>query len=273
MYFSINDASYWYEIHGEGRPVVLLHGFTGSSSTWTDFISMLQNNFKIISIDLPGHGKTKTPTPKSMEACCHDLKELVHYIQLEKFHLLGYSLGGRTALSFAMLYPEAIQSLILESASPGLATKKERQERIEKDEQIAKRIENEDLEEFVNFWEKLPLFDTQKKLPRRIQRNIRHQRLAQTKEGLAQSLRNMGTGVQPCWWHQLESISNPVLLLVGEHDHKFTNINKNMEKDLKNARFEIVENVGHAIHVEKTEVFGKLVMEFILSSEYSKAAL
>src|SRR5699024_9432623 len=102
MYYQVGDATYSYEIHGKGTPVVLLHSFTGSSSTWTLFISEDRQKFKLITIELPGHGKTISNTPRTMELLCSDLLKLLEHLKLSTFHLIGYSMGGRVALSFAM---------------------------------------------------------------------------------------------------------------------------------------------------------------------------
>lgn len=259
----IRDNSYWYEIYGEGEAVVLLHGFTGSTKTWSNFIESYQSKFKIITIDLPGHGKTECPNPISMETCCHDIHTILQRNQIHRFHLLGYSMGGRTALTYAMLYPEQLQSLILESASPGLRTEEERHNRIQSDEKLANKMEEEGVESFVNYWENIPLFESQKKLPQNIQQKIRNERLSQSAEGLAMSLRTMGTGRQPSWWSHLETFDKPVLLIVGELDHKYVAINSEMKKSLVNSEMIVVKNVGHAIHVEQPEFFGKMVEEFI----------
>ncbi|WP_343273766.1 2-succinyl-6-hydroxy-2,4-cyclohexadiene-1-carboxylate synthase [Lentibacillus songyuanensis] len=266
MYFSINDATYWYELHGKGPAVVLLHGFTGSSTTWNPFIRSFAPSFQVITIDLPGHGKTNMKTPWSMEACCKDLRDLFTYLGLTKIHLVGYSMGGRTALSFAMLYPEYVQSIVLESASPGLETEEERNARIVHDEKLAEKVEQEGVTSFVDFWEDVPLFQTQKKLPLEVRQIIRDERLAQTAPGLAGSLRYMGTGSQPSWWELLSTVSIPVLLMVGALDEKFLRINQRMIQHLKNPRFIEVENAGHAIHVEQSSFFGKMVMEFLLTT-------
>ncbi|RKQ29570.1 2-succinyl-6-hydroxy-2,4-cyclohexadiene-1-carboxylate synthase [Oceanobacillus halophilus] len=263
MYASIGDATYYYEIHGEGEPVVLLHGFTGSTSTWQQYIKSESTRFKIIVIDLPGHGHTKMKTPRTMEQCCKDVNQLLQEMRINSFHLVGYSMGGRTALSFAMLYPEKLRTLILESASPGLYTTEERKVRMEKDEKIARKIETDGILSFVDFWENLPLFETQKELPKEIQVQIREERLAQVEEGLAMSLRYMGTGRQPSWWGDLHQLDMPILLIVGEKDEKFIRINKKMQKLFVSCKLKICGDAGHAIHVEKPEMFDKLVTEFI----------
>lgn len=265
MYYSVNDANYWYEIHGNGVPVVLLHGFTGSTSTWKRFIEVASSQLQLITVDLPGHGKTMTQSPRTMEACCKDLQSLFSHLELEEIHLVGYSMGGRTALSYAMFDSKRIETLTLESASPGLKTEKERKERRENDKKLAKKIKVQGIESFVKHWENIPLFDSQKRLPHLVRDSIRKERLKQSPEGLAMSLRSMGTGSQPSWWEHLKDFSSPVLLITGELDEKYIDINKEMSNLFLNAQLIICEDTGHAIHVEKPEIFGKLVTEFILS--------
>ncbi len=263
VYFKVDDASYWYEIDGEGKEtVVLLHGFTGTAATWDFFINDWQDHYQILTIDLPGHGKTTLGTPRTMEECSSDLVYLFDYLGLEKIHLAGYSMGGRTALSMAMLYPERIKSLTLESASPGLVLDSDRESRVNHDEKLAARIEQNGIESFIEFWENIPLFKTQKSLPSDVQNKIRDERLAQSAEGLAYSLRYMGTGRQPSWWDQLQDITFPVLLLAGAYDQKFIDINKSMSERISSSKLAVVENAGHAIHVEQPGIFGKLVNEF-----------
>lgn len=265
MKLSINGTVYHYEIYGNGVPFVLLHGFTGSIATWHPFIEKWQDTFQLILIDLPGHGETKMRDSFSMKQCCIDLHDLFKELNLNAIHLLGYSMGGRTALSFAMTYPEMVQTLVLESASPGLISKKEQDERIERDEKLADWIEKEGVEAFVDFWEDIPLFETQKALSKEKQQIIRDERLAQTPSELASSLRYMGTGIQPNWWNHLKDLTIPVLLLVGEWDRKFVGINQKMNDELLHSQFKPIAETGHAIHVEQPEKFGKIVTAFILN--------
>ncbi|WP_245843974.1 2-succinyl-6-hydroxy-2,4-cyclohexadiene-1-carboxylate synthase [Oceanobacillus rekensis] len=263
MYFSKDNKTYYYEVRGEGFPVVMLHGFTGSSATWQNFIDKWGSGYQIITIDLPGHGKTRTPSLRSMEECLQDLNKLFQSLGLETFHLLGYSMGGRTALSYTILYPEQVSTLILESASPGLEDVKERRLRQKNDEMLAIRIEQEGVPSFVDYWQDIPLFHSQKSLPLKVQKIIRSERLSQTKEGLSLSLRTMGTGSQLSLWSRLRTLDMPVLMIIGELDPKFVAINKKMQSKLKSGNLKICEDAGHAIHVEKPRNFGKMVIGFL----------
>ncbi|MCZ7671308.1 MAG: hypothetical protein M5U34_31335 [Chloroflexi bacterium] len=111
---------------------------------------------------------------------------------------------------------------------PGLKTEAERAERRHRDNALAGRIERDGIEAFVDFWESLPLWDSQKQLSAETRARLRQQRLQNNPLGLANSLRGMGTGMQPSLWHKLSEITMPALLLTGELDHKFCTIGEEM---------------------------------------------
>src|SRR5699024_9294295 len=159
--------------------IVLLHGFTGSMKTWEPFIEKWRKDFSILTIDLPGHGETTISSGRTMEQFANDLKTMLDRLKIAQFHLFGYSLGGHTALSFAKYYPEMIQSIILQSASPGLPTMRERLARCRNDAALSSRIETEGIADFVDFWENISLFQTQKHLPEEVQKTIQQERINQ----------------------------------------------------------------------------------------------
>jgi 2-succinyl-6-hydroxy-2,4-cyclohexadiene-1-carboxylate synthase len=172
-------------------------------------------------------------------------------------------MGGRLALTFAVNYPEKVRKLILESASPGLRTEAERHERRVQDNKLSEKIRQEGIKNFIDYWENIPLFQSQKSLPEKIRTRIRSQRLANSIDGLANSLNGMGTGVQPSWWDELAHLEMPVLLITGNLDQKFCRIAEEMSKILPNVKWKTAEDAGHAIHVEKPELFGTIVSGFL----------
>ncbi len=262
MYIPIKDRKYWLEIEGEGIPVLLFHGFTGTTNTWSEIVPYLNESHKVIRMDLPGHGKTVTNGVISMLQFCDDLAIILEKLKLEKTHLLGYSLGGRTALSFACVYPEKVLSLVIESGTAGLKEEQDRKLRQEADLASAKEILDDGIPAFVNKWERLPLFETQAQLPNDIQKKIKEERLSQTSTGLSLSLTGMGTGFMPNWWTHLEKLPIPTLILVGDLDLKFVKIGKEMHKLFPNSEFQIISDSGHAINL-----IGTIVSEFISKQE------
>jgi 2-succinyl-6-hydroxy-2,4-cyclohexadiene-1-carboxylate synthase len=246
--------------------IVFLHGFTGSTETWSETIDLLKGNYHAVAVDLIGHGKTTAPLDPSrysMEKQVADLETLFSRLNLSKFTLLGYSMGGRIALSYTLNYPERVSSLILESSTPGLQTDVERIERMNKDKLLAQKISSGGIRSFVEFWEGIPLFDSQKKLSTEQQQKIREERLSQKEVGLANSLLGIGTGSQPSNWNRLKEINTPVLLITGEIDKKFVNIAQEMKKLLHFSNHCIVKSAGHAIHVEKPTLFATMIEEHI----------
>lgn len=261
----LRGVSYYVEVVGEGEPLLLLHGFTGSVKTWYPFVSEW-NDRKLVMVDIIGHGKTDCPDNierYAMESVAADLYELLQQLGIAQVHVLGYSMGGRLALTFAIRYPQCVKTLILESSSPGLKTEEERHARRKSDEALAAMIEQHGVAAFVEKWEQLPLFATQKQLPLEQQESIRRERLSHCAKGLANSLRGMGTGAQPSWWEHLKSLSVPTLLLCGEWDGKFCQLALEMNEQLPNAKRLKISRAGHAIHVEQPKIFAKIVNEFI----------
>lgn len=256
-----------YNIGAEER-IVLLHGFTGSTHTWDEVILKLPQKFEVLTIDLIGHGLTSKPTDSArytVEEQITDLHELFQQLEWDDFTLIGYSMGGRLALSYASHYP--IKRLILESSSPGIDEERERLKRKQSDDHLASRIINDGIISFVDFWEGIPLFNTQRLMPADKQQLVRQERLAGSEIGLANSLRGFSTGVQPSNWSNLEKIYTPTFLLTGVLDEKFSKLANEMKSKLPNATHIKIKDVGHAIHVENPELFATIVEDIILKED------
>ena len=153
---------------GEGPATLLLHGFTGSSATWDSHVAPFERRMKTIAVDLIGHGDSDTPAdPENyrMESCIEHLLVILDELGLESVNLVGYSMGGRVALHLATAAPDRVRSMILESSSPGIADPIERQKRVAADNLLADYIERKGVDAFVDRWESLPLFESQRNLP------------------------------------------------------------------------------------------------------------
>ncbi len=271
-----NYYNMWFETHGEERSsnasavLLLLHGFTGSHFTWDRLCGKLsKDRFFLIVPDLLGHGKSSGIAPTNskamtLEATSDNLLRLLGVLGVSKTALLGYSLGGRIALHFALKHQDRLTCLILESASPGIQDPKEREKRKMEDDSLAKDIEKYGLDWFVEKWENLQLFATQKDLDLQIFEMVRKERLSHTANGLAMSLRSAGTGTMEPLWSQLGRLEIPVLLIVGEKDEKFLTIGEEMKKRMSsNCTIKVVTNAGHATHLENPELFEDIVKQFL----------
>ncbi|MEG4216636.1 2-succinyl-6-hydroxy-2,4-cyclohexadiene-1-carboxylate synthase [Microcoleus sp. Pol14C6] len=262
---TFNNYNFHYSLTGnKNQPTLLfLHGFTGSSQDFSRVISLLSNSYCCLAVDLPGHGKTQVNGDEScytMSNTAQALIELLDDLQIDKCLLLGYSMGGRLALYMTLHFPHRFEKVVLESASPGLKTEKERSHRIQADLHIAQNLENSNIKDFLLNWYDRPLFKSLKNSPN-------FDKLIETRLGnnpleLAKSLRNMGTGNQPSLWEKLAQNQIPILLLAGEYDDKFSTINTEIASLCPAARLEIVPKAGHNIHFENIDHFVTVVRQF-----------
>lgn len=219
----------------------------------------------MVAVDLPGHGST--PAPSSGEgAFSATLAALLRLLDAEGISSadwIGYSMGGRIALAGALMHPHRVRRLVLESASPGLATPRGRELRRGRDEALARRIEERGIAAFVDFWMGLPLFASQKRLPEPIRQASREARLRQNPDALARSLRALGTGTQPSYWSHLSHFAKPVLLLTGALDRKFEELADRMAEAFPAARRRTVPEVGHTVHLEAPAAWVEAVVSFL----------
>jgi len=251
---------------GEGESLLLIHGFTGSVSSWgEDLLSGLSQAYKVVAVDLLGHGESDAstdPTRYRVEELLKDLDEVFDDLSVDRARWLGYSMGGRLALAGAVLRPSRVSGLVLESASPGLAEEGERRGRRRADEALAEGILRGGMEAFVDQWMGLPLFATQGKLPPQVRSDTRERKLKNRPEALAACLRGMGTGAQPSFWEALPDINLPTLLLAGEEDQKFTQVARKMAEEIPRAELRLMPRAGHAIHLENPFAWLAAVLTF-----------
>ncbi|HYM14190.1 MAG TPA: 2-succinyl-6-hydroxy-2,4-cyclohexadiene-1-carboxylate synthase [Dehalococcoidia bacterium] len=255
------------ELAGAGYPLLLLHGFTGGAATWHPVMSTLRE-FRTIAPDLIGHGASDAPGDESryaMACCVSDVVAILDALGVERAAVLGYSMGGRVALQFALAAPERVAALVLESASPGIDDRDERGGRVAADRALADSIERGGVAAFVDAWEDLPLWSTQARLPGRVRASLRVQRLRNSALGLANSLRGMGAGAQEPVLGRLGELAMPVLLIAGGEDKKYRDLAAAMQERIAGARAHIVEGAGHAVHLERPPAFARLVKEFLTS--------
>lgn len=120
-YAPVNGLKMYYEIHGEGRPLVLLHGAFMTVESWGPLLGALAESRQVIAPELQTHGRTvDIDRPWSAEAFADDVAALLDHLGIEEADVLGYSLGGSAALQVAIRHPERVGKLIVASASSKL---------------------------------------------------------------------------------------------------------------------------------------------------------
>ena len=264
---------------GKGPPVLLLHGFTGSTRSWDEVRDKLFQHFTVLTVDLPGHGRSPAPDDPAaygLSRFADDLARMLGAAGVDRVAVVGYSMGGRAALRFALSYPDRCTALVLESTSPGIVDESERAARRKADEELATLLETEGIEAFVDRWEQLPLWSYREALLRRLHpipahklrmalMHVHAQRLAQSPKGLANSLRGAGAGVEPPVVELLSSLRMPVLLLAGALDEKYVAHARVMEAHIPDATVYVDPDSGHALHLEIPTRVASVIHRFLMS--------
>src|SRR5262245_5756300 len=117
-YAPVNGLEMYYEVHGSGEPVVLLHGaFMSITSNWTGWIGELSKTRKVIAVEMQGHGRTADiKRDFSYENLADDVAALLDYLKIQSADLIGYSMGGGVALQCAIRHPEKVRKVVSISA-------------------------------------------------------------------------------------------------------------------------------------------------------------
>jgi len=244
-------------------PVVILHGFTGSTESMRGVVTELCQTRETVCIDLVGHGRSDAPRQPgqyTMDRCAEQVATVVEALALRRPHMLGYSMGGRAALACCANFPERVRSAMLIGASAGLTDPDARRARIEEDESLADRIIAQGLEAFVEEWMAKPVFASQGRRCASALAELRAEKLHNLPHGLALSLLGMGTGaMSPI---ELIALRVPTCFVAGAQDKKFSTIAREYADTLPDSRCEIVADAGHAVHLENQEELGRVARDY-----------
>lgn len=117
-YAPVNGLKMYHEVHGQGKPIVLLHGsYMNISLNWGELIPQLSKTRKVIAVEMQGHGRTADINrPFSYEAMADDVAKLLKYLKINKADVLGYSFGGTVAFEFAIKNPGLVDNLVIISS-------------------------------------------------------------------------------------------------------------------------------------------------------------
>lgn len=244
-------------------PLVFLHGFLGRGADWLPIARAFADRYHCLLPDLPGHGANLAlplDTPLNYSLLAEGLSATLP--DSRPVTLLGYSMGGRIALYFALRYPERVQTLILESTSPGLQSLSARTERARIDDLWAEKILLNGLPVFVDEWYRLPLFRSLQRQPALLE-TIKQQRRQNHPEWMAKIISELSPGRQPYLGKDLSKLFVPTLLLAGRLDEKYTAALPGFAAAIPQARALKIPFAGHTLHAERTERFIRILRAFL----------
>ena len=243
-YAPVDGAQLYYEEHGSGTPLLLIHGFSGSGQVWESRVPSFTDRFRVIVPDLRGHGRSSgAPETIHHRTFAADLVALLDHLDIDRAHFLGHSSGGMCLLFVGLHHPERIRSLILSCATYTFDETARRHMRFTADEMdrqpaaIANGERRHGAAHGADYWKVLRgVFRSFTENPQELP-------------------------FQPA---DLAAITSPVLVLHGDRDPYFpVNIPTTLYRSLPNAELCILPNTGHGLPQEAPELFLEIVSQFL----------
>ncbi len=243
---------------GKGTAIVLLHGFLENQTMWQDLVPELSKKYRIVTIDLLGHGDTECMGyVHSMEENAEVVQAVLSKLRIRKAIFVGHSMGGYVALAFAQLFPQKMKGLVLLN-STSFEDSPERK----KNRDRAIKAVKKDYETFVRL-SIANLFspDNRERLSVEIEK-VKIQALKTPLQGIVASLEGMKIRKERTFI--LQASSYPKVLILGEKD-PVLNYEENSEQ-IKNTHVELVTFPdGHMSHIENREELQKVLLDFFKS--------
>ena len=260
-FYQLPDLKLYYEITGNGSPLLFIHGLGSSSRDWEKQVPVFVNRFQVITLDLRGHGRSdKPPGPYSIRMFADDTAALFRELGLAPLHLVGISMGGMVGFELAVRFPELLRSLTIVNSYPEM------------------RVET--LWEYLQVWrrylflELLGMRGTGVMLGRHLfpfpeqaeLRGLFVRRWAENdKRAYRESLRAIFN------WdveNHLGEISCPVLVVASDRDYMPLNEKLTYTAKMSNARLVVIENARHAVTAERPQQFNAVLGEFLAGLDH-----
>jgi 2-succinyl-6-hydroxy-2,4-cyclohexadiene-1-carboxylate synthase len=229
--------------------VLFIPGFMQRGDAWRPVAELLPERYPSMLLDHREH---------SFEGRMREILE--HANAADAPVLVGYSLGGRLALRAALRQPDSFAGIVTVGSTAGIEEGPLRTARVEADEKLASWIEAMPIEDIVSLWERQPLFADQAESLVEAQRPGR---LSHDPRSLALLLRTAGQGALDPVWHELPRLEAPLLAIAGARDDGYSAAAKRMAQVAPRARAAIVEDAGHAAHLQRPEEVARLITEFV----------
>lgn len=245
--------------------VLYLHGFLGCGDDWREITRGLGDTFSHLTLDLPGHRMLADQLDEqdyTMPGGAKLVVDLLDHLQIERTHLVAYSMGGRLGLYLLTHYPDRFDRAVIESASPGLRSDSERADRRKREHETMKQLRDRSYDGFLRDWYDQPLFQTMDQTDPRFA-SMLGRRDEHDPKALALSLEHMGTSVQPSLWGNLGDLRLPVIFVAGAKDDKYCRLANEMVDLCPAGSNNIVQDAGHNTHWECPDEFCQVVRSFL----------
>ncbi len=264
----VNGIELAYEVHGEGDPLVLAHGYTASKEMWADQIGPFSERYRVVVYDVRGHGESEAPAADdsgyTLDTFVDDQRALMEHLGIEQAHIGGLSMGGMIAMRFALKHPQMTRALLLSDTAAAIATAGQLFSQWEanrvmiegfvRSQGVAAVMRNL----YAQRAQTMGIAQPQE-LPAGVQRHI--ERLQKMSPdgflGAGRALREQESVLE-----RLPEITAPTLILVGDQDF-LRGPSEQMKERMPDARFVLIKDSAHGTCVWQPEHFTSAVVDFL----------
>jgi pimeloyl-ACP methyl ester carboxylesterase len=243
-----NGVKIHYEVHGDGPPLILTHGYSSTSQMWQGQIAALSKHHKLILWDMRGHGRSDYPEDAaaySEALTVGDMAALLDHVGADKAIVGGLSLGGYMSLAFYRAYPERVAALLIIDTGPGFKKDEAREAWNKRALDTAERFEHDGLGVL--------------KSGSRERSTVSHRDAT----GLAHAARGMLTQRDARVIELLPEIKVPALIVVGAEDTPFLAASDYMAAKIPGAKKAVIPAAGHAVNIDQPQAFIDVVLPFL----------
>jgi pimeloyl-ACP methyl ester carboxylesterase len=256
----INHTGLYYESSGQGEPLLFIHGLGSSVRDWENQIPYFAERYRVVVLDLRGHGKSdKPPGPYSSRLFADDIAEFIRSLDIAPVHVVGLSLGGFIACQLAVDHADLVRSLVVVNSVPDLPRDTLRDRFRIRSTLLLRQF----IVRFLGM-RALGRFLGKKLFPRMDQKELRQTFIERWAENDKQAyLSSLATVSGWDLEDRLGSITCPTCLISGEYDFFPLTLKEAYAKKMPNARLVVIANSGHATPMDEPERFNAAVMKFL----------
>ncbi len=251
-----NHINLYYEEHGQGQPLVLIHGLGSSTRDWEYQVPTFADNYQVITVDLRGHGQSDKPGgPYTMSLFASDLAGLLAGIGVAAAHVVGISLGGAVAFQFALDYPALVKTLTIVNSAPSLGgTLEQARQEIERRVGIVQQLGMRAMGQALspNLFPKPEQAALRETFIERWAENDPQAYIEATRSMLGWDV----TG-------QLNSIACPTLVIAADRDYTPVAVKEAYVALMPDARLVVIPDAHHAMPLEQPEKFNAALLDFL----------
>jgi pimeloyl-ACP methyl ester carboxylesterase len=255
----VNGTKLYYQIMGEGHPLVLIHGGLMDSRMWDNQFNLFAKDYKVIRYNIRGY--VKSEVPKDRFSHIEDLFHLLKFLNIDKAYILGLSLGGTIAIDFTLQHPDIVDALISVASALNGYPYADPENFEARFLAIFKAAKEEGLDKAIELLMELPFF-----VPAQCDNKTVLKMRTLSKENFETWSKHQEFYIwtSPPAIERLSEIKVPTLVIVGDHDvTDILGVADTLISKISGAKKTVIHNAGHHVNMEKPKEFERVVTDFL----------